>query len=234
MRTVEAVFRDGVFWPCEHIELESPSRVQLDIEVLTTERAESTDEIEWRWDPQALSNLKFGILKTLEEVPAVRNLDEISNVLDSELQPVDQAEVERAIDELLTSGYIRRSLVPATLEGYTLTAMGKVCEILGSREEIDRWRSARGLAPKRQPALPIPEVFVRSFQDLSIAFLQLGQRIDSILEANGFETLGSLCEVTRGELLRIARIGADSVDAIEFELRAFGLELKSVDPANTG
>ena len=76
-------------------------------------------------------------------------------------------------------------------------------------------------------ALPIPEVFVRSYQELDIAFLVLGTRINSLLRAKGIETVGAICRLTKKELRQIGGIGRDSFDTITFDLGQIGLALKA-------
>ncbi len=232
MRCFEAVFQDGAFWPRDHVSLESGSCVLLELKSVDAPRTQRTDNAKWRWSSENLSDLEAAVLHVLGDRVTVRNLEEIErraakSMTDLKGDTVERNDIKRALGDLMRSGYIEASIEPATLRGYRITAMGKVCAILSRREQVTRWREAQELPFRPYPPLPDLEVFVSSFEDLDIAFLELGQRISNILKAKGYETVGSICRLTLEQLRQIDRIGPESIDTISFKLEQLGLALKA-------
>ena len=232
MKYIEAVFEDGAFWPRSPIGLESGSSVQLELKRVHPPPTENGEEAKWSWDSQSLSDLEATVLQAVGESVRALNLEEIERRLNrimnvTERATVEREEVKQVVCNMLKSGYMEASFAPATLQGYQITAMGKVCAILSHREEIRSRRKARGLTPKSQNDLPIPEVFVQTFQELDIAFLELGRRTSNILKSNGIVNVGALCQMTLKELCQIDKVGPESIDNIVFKLGGMGLELRS-------
>ncbi len=232
MRQFEAVYQDGAFWPRDYVEIDSGSCVQLEIKgVHAPPQTPARGKTKWSWSAESLSDLEAAVLQALGDWVTTRALETINQrinktIVGTERAPIEPSDMKDAISKLMKSGYIEASVAPATLQGYQITAMGKVCAILTQREAIQRRRQARGLPPRPWPTLPDLDVFVPNFQELDISFLQLGRRTFNVLKNNGFNTLNSICQLTPKELRQIDQIGRDSADTIMFNLERLGLALK--------
>lgn len=232
MRIIEAIYEDGVFRPRDAVDLEDGSCVELELKKV---HAPGIAEAQRRWERHPVSELEAEVLMALDS-DRRPDLEELSNRLarimnlrkaPAERIKLDRAEVERAVRNLIESGYVTAVSDPASPEHYRLTAMGLVVATLERRVREDRRRKARGRAPRREPRLPIPEFFVRSFHDLDIAYLDLGRRAYRILKANGIDNVGALCRITSRDLYQFERIGKKSIEEVEGALWRIGLGLKS-------
>ena len=131
MRIIEAIYEDGVFRPRDAVDLEDGSCVELELKKV---HAPGLGEAPRRWEPHPVSELEAEVLQALDS-DRRPDLEELSNHLawimnwrkaPAERIKLDRAEVERAVRNLIESGYVAAVSEPASSEHFSLTAMGLV------------------------------------------------------------------------------------------------------------
>jgi hypothetical protein len=151
----------------------------------------------------------------------------------SALAQVRRADVERSIDRLEESGFLRKLFGPLAGGFYRLTPAGKVALLLDRR---DRRRARLRIRKGRRPPKPstFPLELPDRFEDLLVDYLDIYTRARRDLAVHGIYFVGDLIQRTPQQLLAIRGFGTKSLELVEHELWLMGLGLKGAKGTGRG